>query len=223
MTVDLLVWGPTFYDIGLTGLAEAPRPGTEVWAKGLTTGAGGVATTAIAAARLGLSVTLATALGTDEFSRLAREQIERAGVALAPGLASDEERMAVTVALELDGDRAMVSHGGQGTPPLSAADVARFAVVPIAPGDQLSALAELAASGTRLIACAQWEATGRWRLDELGALPHLDVLVVNRDEALRYTGLDDPGHAVEALQRRVPRVVVTLGADGALAADATGV
>ncbi|MCW2605990.1 MAG: ribokinase, partial [Frankiales bacterium] len=50
----------------------------------------------------------------------------------------------------------------------------------------------------------------------------LDVLVVNEQEALDVAGADALEPAVELLLQRVPEVVVTLGAAGALVASRTG-
>ncbi|GAA2235534.1 PfkB family carbohydrate kinase [Streptomyces amakusaensis] len=47
----------------------------------------------------------------------------------------------------------------------------------------------------------------------------VDVLLPNADEARLLTGRSDPADAAAALGRRVPLVVVTLGADGALVAE----
>lgn len=47
-------------------------------------------------------------------------------------------------------------------------------------------------------------------------LDAVDVLVPNEHEAAAITGVDDPHRALEALLDRVPEVVITLGARGAL-------
>jgi sugar/nucleoside kinase (ribokinase family) len=47
----------------------------------------------------------------------------------------------------------------------------------------------------------------------------VDRLFCNEDEARAFTGLDDRAAAARALADRVPRVCVTLGADGALVID----
>jgi sugar/nucleoside kinase (ribokinase family) len=50
----------------------------------------------------------------------------------------------------------------------------------------------------------------------------LDLLFCNEDEARAFTGEDDRDAAARALAARVPRVCVTLGADGALVIDGDG-
>ncbi|MFD4137927.1 carbohydrate kinase family protein [Streptomyces sp. NPDC058572] len=54
----------------------------------------------------------------------------------------------------------------------------------------------------------------------LSALDGADVLLPNADEARQLTGLPDTAAAAAALSRRVPLAVVTLGAHGALVAEA---
>jgi ribokinase len=49
-----------------------------------------------------------------------------------------------------------------------------------------------------------------------GLLDAVDLIVPNEHEAAALTGAADPGAALEALLERVPEVVITLGAEGAL-------
>jgi ribokinase len=51
----------------------------------------------------------------------------------------------------------------------------------------------------------------------------VDVLVVNEHEARHLSGHDEPAAAAGLLLSTIGSVVVTLGAEGALVADATGV
>ncbi|MEU3182718.1 PfkB family carbohydrate kinase [Streptomyces sp. NPDC006923] len=57
----------------------------------------------------------------------------------------------------------------------------------------------------------------------LAAVEDVETLLPNADEARILTGLTDPAHAAAELSRRVPVVVVTLGAEGALVAEASTV
>ena len=50
----------------------------------------------------------------------------------------------------------------------------------------------------------------------------IDLLFCNEDEARAFTGLDDRSEATAALADRVPRVCVTLGAEGTLIIDGDG-
>ncbi|WP_046502666.1 carbohydrate kinase family protein [Streptomyces odonnellii] len=57
----------------------------------------------------------------------------------------------------------------------------------------------------------------------LAAVTGVETLLPNADEARLLTGLADPADAAAELSRRVPVAVVTLGADGALVAEAGAV
>lgn len=222
-TVDALVWGPAFLDLIFVGIGSGPRPGEEVWAEGMASSPGGVATTAVAAARLGLTTSLATVFGDDADGRAIRSSLEAEGIDLAPSTVTAGEQTPVTVSLAYAGERALITNGrlGRELALLTEAPGARLAVVPIDPGAQLPAAAALAANGTRLLACAAWDSSGRWELGALPALQLLDTLVVNAEEARRLTGCDTQDAATTVLLERVPRVVVTDGARGASAATAT--
>lgn len=56
-------------------------------------------------------------------------------------------------------------------------------------------------------------------LEVAGATAGTETLLPNADEACLLASLSDPARAAEALSRRLPVVVVTLGADGALVAE----
>jgi ribokinase len=62
---------------------------------------------------------------------------------------------------------------------------------------------------------AAWDSRGRW-LEDLGpCLPHVDVLMVNEEEAAMLTGVQDFEAAAKALhQAGACMVIVKLGAEG---------
>src|SRR5512133_3770112 len=64
--VDLFISGPVFLDIIFTGLESVPKGGVEVWAEGMGSCPGGIANLAVAARRLGLRTSLASAFGDDD-------------------------------------------------------------------------------------------------------------------------------------------------------------
>src|SRR5512139_2458260 len=65
--VDLFVSGPVCLDIIFTGLESAPKGGVEIWAEGMGSCPGGIANLAVAARRLGLRTSLASAFGDDDY------------------------------------------------------------------------------------------------------------------------------------------------------------
>lgn len=157
----------------------------------------------------------------------------------------------VTVSMAYEGERTMVSHGHEAPPPgtpgsreaaTRAPDAlvpapgapappetpfprcpprARAAIASLAPGRSEPWVARAAGHGARVFADVGWDETGRWDLDLLTDLEHCEAFLPNADEAMRYTRTDCPRAAAHALAERVPLAVVTLGAEGAYAVDAS--
>src|SRR5690606_20934737 len=69
---DVVLAGPTFFDLVLGDLDAGPRPGTEVYAARMNASPGGTANLAVATARLGLTTALASTLGDDLHGRWCR-------------------------------------------------------------------------------------------------------------------------------------------------------
>jgi sugar/nucleoside kinase (ribokinase family) len=71
------------------------------------------------------------------------------------------------------------------------------------------------AAGLKTSLDAAWDSRGRW-LEDLGpCLPHVDVLMVNEEEAAMLTGVQDSEAAAKALHQAGARmVIVKLGAEG---------
>ncbi|MEA2279663.1 MAG: hypothetical protein QOK21_270 [Solirubrobacteraceae bacterium] len=211
MTVDLACGELAYMDLTFAELDALPGPGEERHARDFLRSPGGAAITAIGAARLGLSVALASPLGDDpegdELRRaLAAEHVRWAGRAIG--------RTAVTVVLPVDGERAMATYepGEQvGAPELRALD-------PRAVVLSLPRLG-LAPAGAALYATvgdadAKTDGAGR-----AAGLERARSLLVNAREACLLTGERDPREAARALAVRTPCAVVTLGAAGAIAVE----
>ncbi len=181
---------------------------------------------AVAAARMGASVSMAGAVGSDAFAEtllagLDRAQVDRSRVLRLPGASG----MSVAI---LD------AAGGYGAVIVSAANLAVDGEGDVPPGtthlllqNEIPEAANLAAAraaraaGARVILNA---APARRIAADL--LPLTDLLVVNRVEAAQLTG--QPQEAPEAaaralLARGLAQVIVTLGAQGlhASSGDAT--
>lgn len=208
MSVDLVCGDRAFVDLTFAGLDGLPGPGEERHARDFLRSPGGGATVAIGAARLGLSVALATPLGADADGDFLRAALAAEGVACAERTFA---RTAVTAVLPFDGERAMATFEPED--PLLPGDVAGFA-----PRAVVLSLPRLhcAPAGAALYATAG-DAEARAGGDALpDALAQARALIVNAREACLLAGVDDPVAAARALAERVPRVVVTRGPDGAL-------
>ncbi|PRY14601.1 carbohydrate kinase family protein [Kineococcus rhizosphaerae] len=221
--LDLVFGGRVFCDLVLSGV-RAPVPGAEVFADGFTLTPGGTATRAVAGARLGFRTALVGATGADELgavvrSALAREDgLDLTWLAEVPGA-----RTAVTVALTSADERSFVTYEERATwlpdalpRPLPAVGACHVGLAEGVP----PWVAGLRSRGTFVVGGVGWDETGAWDPAVLDRLAGVDAFVPNEDEARAYTRTPDAVHALDALARRTGVVVVTRGADGAVALDA---
>ncbi|MFI5697815.1 carbohydrate kinase family protein [Kribbella sp. NPDC051586] len=223
-TLDVLVSGLVFQDLVL-GLPTAPRPGTEVWATESHESPGGIANFAVALARLGLRTGMAAVFGADDLGdRVWRRLVDDEGIDLTPSRRLAGWQTPLTVALAYDNDRALVTRG---TPPLLSADelittlpTARAVAAHIGPWPN-AWLAKAKVAGSVVFADVGWDPSEQWDPAVLDQLEHCDVFLPNADEAMAYTRTASPAEALEALAEKVPLVVVSNGADGAEALDAS--
>jgi ribokinase len=209
LSIELAVATPAFLDLTFVGLESLPSPGEERFAGELLRSPGGGAITAVAAARLGLQTALVAPLGTDLGGEYVRQELEAEGVAIA-GFRT--KRTPETVVMPVGEERTMVTvdPGVRAR----ASDVAALTPVAIAANlDQL----DLLPNGTRsYLTCGDDDARAFSR-----QLPPKPVgaraLFLNAPDALVLTNTESPEAAAEVLGEWVQSVVITLGADRALA------
>jgi ribokinase len=209
LSIELAVATPAFLDLTFVGLESLPSPGEERFAGELLRSPGGGAITAVAAARLGLQTALVAPLGTDLGGEYVRQELEAEGVAIA-GFRT--KRTPETVVMPVGEERTMVTvdPGVRAR----ASDVAALTPVAIAANlDQL----DLLPNGTRsYLTCGDDDARAFSR-----QLPPKPVgaraLFLNAPDALVLTNTASPEAAAEMLGEWVQSVVITLGADRALA------
>ncbi|WP_103504784.1 carbohydrate kinase family protein, partial [Streptomyces sp. SM14] len=220
---DVYLTGTVFLDIIFTGLDGAPVRGTESWARGMGSSPGGVANMATALARLGLRTSLAAAFGDDKYGEYCWETLrEGEGIDLSLSRTVAGWHSPVTVSMAYEGERTMVSHGHQAPlpePAPGAPPPARSAVTCLEPGHPQPWTASAARQGTLVFADVGWDDSGRWDLAALPELEHCEAFLPNAGEAMRYARTDCPRRAARKLAEVVPLVVVTLGDQGAYAAD----
>ncbi len=233
--LDLLVLGDCNPDVLVLGDDVTPEFGQQeklVSTISLVVG-GSAAITAIAAARLGLRVALAATIGADSAGEFMLGQLTAAGVDTAPVRVLPGQATGMTVALSRGADRAIITATGA-MASLAAGDVspdlarrARHVHVSsyflleqsLGPG-LAGLLAEAQTGGATTSLDTNWDPAGRWGGDQLrAALAHTDLLLPNEAEARHISGEPTLRAAVAALTGLGPRVVVKLGASGALCAD----
>ena len=228
INLDVLVLnsGRVYLDILFGNVERLPEPGEEVHYDTFAIQAGGAFNTAAGLARLGLATALAADLGADRFSDFLRDEIVRFGIRTDFVNRVPRPVLAVTVSLSNPADRRLVSYCDpqKETPlPLSVLDRYRIRHVHLPGYRQASEVVDFVAEAKRRGATVSMDSQS-----DVGSLTdarlaplvaHLDTLFCNRREARLLAGLDDEAAAARDLARHVGRVVVKLGAEGALAAE----
>ena len=199
---------------------------------------GSAAITAHGFARLDRPVALLAAVGDDDFAGPLLGKLAEAGVRLDHILRRKGRSTGLTVILSRAGDRAIFTH--LGTIPtltadevIDAVDASRARHVHVGslflqPGlarELPAVFAEIRARGLTVSLDTNDDPAGRWDgVTEL--LPHVDVLLPNKREALALAGSDGETTDVITAARRLaapgPLVVVKDGESGALAVHPDG-
>jgi len=196
---------------------------------------GSASITAVAAARLGLRVALAAAVGDDPAGRFMLGQLSAEGVETGSVAVRADAPTGMTVALSAGGDRAILTATGavatltaRDVPPALLArarhvHVSSYFLVADSLGPGLAALLEAAlAGGASTSLDTNWDPAQRWRDGRLtAALAHVSLLLPNEAEAVHLAGAATLDQALSALTAAGPRLVVKLGERGALCADGT--
>lgn len=211
-----VVVGPLFLDVIFSAVPRVPVPGEELWSDRCSFVAGGAANQARALRRMGFDVHLCSYLGEDLPGQMVATLLDDDG--LPTTLLHPTAYQAVTAAMSVGDDRAMISAGTNDAPPLSGA----------APDLLMGDLRALERNretvrlwrehGTFVIGDVGWDESGRWDWSDLAPLDLVDVFVPNEDEACHYTRANSPEEAAARLTDLVPTVVVTRGARGVVAA-----
>jgi sugar/nucleoside kinase (ribokinase family) len=223
---DVLLSGTVYLDIIFTGLPQSPAPGTEVWAEGLGSCPGGIANLAVALRRLRLGTALAAAFGEDVYGDFCWDVLaNQEGVDLSCSRRFYGWHSPVTVSMAVGRERSMVTHGHP--PPVDADELldppppTRACFLHLACGDERW-VRTAKQQGATLFADVGWDPTEAWAPSTLRRrLDGFDAFLPNAVEAMRYTRRDSPEQAAAALAETVPVAVVTRGAAGACAVDAS--
>jgi sugar/nucleoside kinase (ribokinase family) len=232
---DLVVLGDCNPDVLVLGSDVDPAFGQqEKLVDGISLVIGGsAAITAVAAARLGLRVALAAAVGADPAGAFMRDQLAAEGVDVSSVVVREDAPTGMTVALSRGADRAILTALGA-VATLTAADVpesllagtrhvhaSSWFLLQDCLGPGLAGLFRAARdAGASTSLDTNWDPSERWDGEHLAAaIGRASLLLPNEAEAIRLAGVDDLDGAVSALVAAGPRVVVKLGERGALCAD----
>lgn len=208
---DVAVVGAPFVDLTFTSLARLPRAGEEIVGRELRVGPGGTGMQAVAAARLGLSAALVSPVGADIGGRMLRSIFTDEGVTW---LGRDVNATPTTAILSTPLGTAMA------TAPVDAEPSPEDVVA----ADTRSIVLSLGRLPLRPTNTVVYVTTGMVEV-EAGVRPDettlegARALILNQQEAVRITGAGDASDAAERLAGPERSVVVTLGADGAVAVE----
>ena len=213
--------GSVYFDLVFAGLSAPLAAGREVRTAGLGSSPGGVATIAVALARLGVPVRLCAAFATDAFGTYLWETLEGEGVDLSGSQRCPGWSTPLTVSVASGEDRSLVTHDSPapcGPVELLAGVLPGCAVVVGLEAMPRSWLRATRSSGQMVVADVAWDSTGRWSSETLEKLGDVDLFLPNADEARAYTGAGSPQIALRMLAESTPgTVVVKDGARGAWA------
>jgi sugar/nucleoside kinase (ribokinase family) len=233
--IDLLVLGDCNPDVLVVGDDVTPVFGQqEKLVPGISLVVGGsAAITAVAAARLGLRVALAAAVGADPAGQFMLSQLSAAGVDVTAVAVRDGAPTGMTVALSRGGDRAILTALGA-MASLTATDIpagllararhvhaSSYFLLEDSLGPGLAGvLAAARTAGATTSLDTNWDPSGRWGGERLAAaVDQADLLLPNEAEALALSGAGGLDAAARSLGAAGRRLVVKLGARGALCAD----
>jgi sugar/nucleoside kinase (ribokinase family) len=220
---DLLVVGRPSVDVMFAGLTQWPELGNDIDAAALGVCAGTSFNTPAAANRIGLRVAYVAQVGSDVWSQIIRDEFDAEGLPTDFLVVEGRSLPAVSVALNLDGDRGFVSYwgGGEAVEASLAARAlevvetidARHLHAQLDDEPELEARARARGMSVSVDAFdgASW--TSPRALHEL--LRFADVLLANEAEARAMTGVEDTDEALAALAEHCACVVIRRGADGA--------
>lgn len=231
MNVNIVVVGSSNTDLVLS-CARLPKPGETLLGGELSRFGGGKgANQAVAAARAGASVTFVGARGDDDFGQQALKNLKAEGIDTRFFTVTSKAPSGVAIIL-LGGkerqNQIVVARSANDEVSASAIKQASAAIKKAG-----AVVAQLEVPLASVVVAAQIAARAKvpFILNPAPARPLpaallrlTDTLVPNEHEAELLTGQSDPAKAAQALLKKgCHRVVVTLGAKGALLADASGV
>jgi sugar/nucleoside kinase (ribokinase family) len=234
--MSILCVGQLVADMVVRPVNNLPFPGRTDLVEELKLLAGGcAANTAAVLAKLGIESRLATLIGQDSLGDAALADIKTAGVQLDAVLRDSAlSTSAVIVVVSSTGQRSFLYREG-GNEELSnhhVSDAVLRAARIVHVGGAMKLmkldLGELMKRG-KSCGCTtsldtDWDPRGNWMRRLEGALPNLDYLLTNQEEAAMLAGEEAPSEAARALLALGPKaVVVKRGEHGALLATSAGV
>jgi sugar/nucleoside kinase (ribokinase family) len=233
--VSILCIGQYVADIVVRPVSGMPAPGTAASVEEVELLSGGcAANTAAVLAKLGAEVRLAALIGRDALGDAALSDLNKAGVNVnAVKRDAGASTSAAIVLVDHAGGRSFFYRSGGNellaNHHIADASLKAAAIVHVGGGLKLIHLdlAELMRRAKSFGAVTSldtdWDIFGNWMARLQDALPIIDYLMTNEEEAAMLTGKENPGEAARDPLARGPKaVVIKRGERGALLATKTG-
>jgi sugar/nucleoside kinase (ribokinase family) len=234
--VSIVCIGQVVADIVVQPVDGLPAPGRAERVEELQLLSGGcAANTAAVLAKLGAPVQLAAVIGCDALGDAVLADLQAAGVGLdAVVRQAAAPTSAAIVLVAATGERSFFYRTGGnerlanhhlGDAVLKAARVVHVGgAMKLLKLDLAGLMGRAKSFGCITSLDTDWDFNGHWMKTLQGALPQIDYLLTNEEEAAMLTGIDDPRRAAEDLLARGPKAVaVKRGQRGALLATKDGV
>jgi len=233
---NVLVVGELNIDLILNKIAAFPRMGKEILAEEMTVTLG--SSSAIFANNLsilGSKVTYIGKVGNDSFADQVCLTLKKSGVDIRNIIRTTELSTGLTVALNYDNDRAMVTYPGAmhdltigdiTDEALNTASHMHLSSVFLQEGlkpDVIRVFKRAKEFGLSTSFDPQWDPYEKWDVDLKSLLPYVDVFLPNKNELLQFTSCSTLEKALETIQSYCNIVVVKNGEQGALMWDKTTV
>ena len=213
---DVLVVGDSNIDvqIGRSPAELAFGQEEQLMDSGALTLGGSAAITACGVARLGLRTTLVSVVGDDGAGRLVLSELAARRIEVSNCVVDEHLATGITVNLVRGPDRAMLTYAGAMSTTsatmvprelLTASrhvHVSSLFLQPRLAVEVGNLFAEAHRSGASTSLDTGWDPTGRWECGLARVLPHVDVLLPNRQEALAIASvLDGAGRPLGRARR----------------------
>jgi sugar/nucleoside kinase (ribokinase family) len=234
--MSILCVGQLVADIVVRPVARLPVPGRTDLVEDLELLSGGcAANTAAVLAKLGAEPRLAAVIGEDILGDAVLADLKAAGVCLDPVVRdAAAPTTAALVMVNPTGERSffyraggtdlLVNHHLPDTVLKTASIVHVGGAMKLINLDLPKLLERAKSFGCVTSLDTDWDVHGNWMKKLAGALPKLDYLLTNQEEAAMLTGKEAPRESARDLLTRGPQaVVVKRGEHGALLATRSGV
>lgn len=227
---DLVVFGEFFLDLVFYSLPRVPRMGEEVKTEKFARfPGGGLATTALVAARLGTPTVAITRIGRDALATAAWQTMAKSGISVDCCETDEQLPTAMTVCAAYDGDRMMITHDpiNQGLDGLLKRREAQTAIrnarhlhlaCALFPPDRwIRAIRKLQRGGLTLSADIGWNPEVMESRELPSLMKRFEFTFPNESEAQKMTGEKTIEKAAAVLAKWVRVPVIKLGNDGCVA------